>query len=375
MKQKIKSTICIIIGLMFIASNHALAKKRESSNTNATDNNYEKLLILDKRTPFKYEGNPTFDFAYGTAALRAHHPDVAIFALERAVIENPHNQQAIIELGQAYLQINDINDAETTFKRLLNQPTNAQTKALANRYLAEIQKIRDKARTKKYLLLTVIPGYDSDINSVTSASGVPLPNGGILVLSPSQRGIASYYANEAINAGVYHRVNADSPLTLFALGGFYGLHNFKTNDFNYYLSDAAVGMSSKVGKWDISFPIRIRQYTFEEAPRRSLLDVSVFTGRKITDTQRISFGVTGEKIMVKQAKGSGSVVILDGGWIYKPKSTPLNIYTNLALGVGNPDIAASGFVFNTNFYEAVLKAEWVGIANQKPFISLEYVHG
>ena len=51
-----------------------------------------------------YAGNPDFDYLYGRAALDSGHPNEAIFALQRVIINRPSDDRARLLLAQAYLR-------------------------------------------------------------------------------------------------------------------------------------------------------------------------------------------------------------------------------------------------------------------------------
>ena len=50
----------------------------------------------------KYEGDPTFDYYYGAAAIDIGEANEGVYALERVLVSQPNNHAARLELARGY---------------------------------------------------------------------------------------------------------------------------------------------------------------------------------------------------------------------------------------------------------------------------------
>src|SRR5688572_416367 len=80
---------------------------------------YEEALSAAEEMSFQQSGKPDFDFLYGVSARKAGHPEVAVFALERVILQNPKDVFAIYERALALLEINDLRGAKFSLEKVL----------------------------------------------------------------------------------------------------------------------------------------------------------------------------------------------------------------------------------------------------------------
>lgn len=111
------------------------------------------------------EGNVSFDFAYGLAAIDAGFPSHAVFALERVLQHQPDNLRARLELARGYFLLEQFESARIEFNRVLdtNPPENVQNNV--NRYLDIIRLRESRYKTTSSFFVEFGGGRDDNVNS------------------------------------------------------------------------------------------------------------------------------------------------------------------------------------------------------------------
>lgn len=113
-------------------------------------------------------GTPEFDYLFGIAALDAHRPKEAVFALERVVAEKPDFPAARMDLARAQLALGERSQAREQFRYLLTQQPPEETRVVILRYLDSIGERDMRMRARWSALGQVGAGYDSNANGSTS---------------------------------------------------------------------------------------------------------------------------------------------------------------------------------------------------------------
>ena len=214
--QLLKPLILLLCGLSASTGISSVAAAEQAA-TSSVQVSYEQLLqeaeslIYDSKSDeayallesmeFEHAGDPRFDYMMGIAALDSGNPARATFALERALSINPEFTAAHLEMGRAYLHLNDLQRAKTEFETTLAQNPSDEVRTDIKGYLAEITAKTNvrKTRLSGYIALAV--GQDSNVNSSTSESQVRVfdpPNWVIRPLDPVNVQMSdNYYATEA----------------------------------------------------------------------------------------------------------------------------------------------------------------------------------
>ena len=170
--------------LLFVASGAALCDE-------LTDR--AKQLLEQRRAREAYElllpheseraGDVEYDYLLGIAANDAGEAERAVFALERVLALQPQNHLARAEIARAYLALGERDAARREFETVRGQPIPEAAKASIERFLAAIR-AADTTRVEGFIEFGA--GYDSNVNSATSAAQVALPGfgGAIATLDP-----------------------------------------------------------------------------------------------------------------------------------------------------------------------------------------------
>lgn len=122
----------------------------------------------------RFAGQLDYDWLLGTAAFESKQYTNGIFALERVLAVDPDHRAAREMLAQTHFQLGEVEVSRQEFKQLLNQDPSAQTAKAIEKYLAAIDKAMGLSPTYT-AYLDAGSGWDSNVNSATSASNVALP--------------------------------------------------------------------------------------------------------------------------------------------------------------------------------------------------------
>jgi len=119
-----------------------------------------------------------YDYLLGIAALDSGRENLAVFALQRTIAMHPDMLGAHIDLGRAYYEIKEYDDAKKQFNMVLNHNPSHQIKNMMHQYLDSIQSIQRSKNKSLFFNIAGIVGYDSNANSATDQSqfnGFSLP--------------------------------------------------------------------------------------------------------------------------------------------------------------------------------------------------------
>ncbi|MEX2131816.1 MAG: hypothetical protein WD772_10040 [Pseudohongiellaceae bacterium] len=124
------------------------------------------------------EGDSSFDFYFGLAALESAHPNDAVFAFERvaATTRDPVlRERARLELARAYFLTNNLNASENLFNQVLasNPPQNVSQNIEA--FLQLIDTRRQAQDTSFDFSVASSFGSDGNVNSATSDGLIDTP--------------------------------------------------------------------------------------------------------------------------------------------------------------------------------------------------------
>lgn len=167
---------------------------------------YQEAYQLALGQVFNFEGHAQFDFYYGLSASRLKKFDEAQMVFERLLNDHPDQQRYRLELARCYYYSNNIAKSKKAFDKVLasNPPYDVQVNI--RQFL---QLIKQKQRNISPHLLAgadLQTGYDSNINSATSANALdfslplqtsqgPITLDGQIKLSDSQRATGSSFLN------------------------------------------------------------------------------------------------------------------------------------------------------------------------------------
>ena len=150
-------------------------------------------------------GDPVYDYLLGIAANDMHDYERAVFALERVLAVQPDNALARAEIAKAYFAMGERETARKEFESVRKQPIPQQAKDTIDRYLSAIS-ASEVTQVSGFVELGL--GYDSNVNSATSANQIALPAlGGIVAtLNPGATQRSDKFAALSTGMNITHRV-------------------------------------------------------------------------------------------------------------------------------------------------------------------------
>ena len=178
MRRAALSITRIVLGLALAVlsisalADQALDRAKQLLEQKQPSQAYELLLPLEAQRA----GDPAFDYLLGIAALDSGHRERAIFALERVLAVQPDNALARAEIARAYLAVGEKDTARREFEAVKREPIPAAARATIDRYLSAI-KAAETTQVQGYIELGL--GTDSNVNSATSSSRIPIAIPGI----------------------------------------------------------------------------------------------------------------------------------------------------------------------------------------------------
>ena len=147
-----------------------------------SQSNYQQAWQQAKKLAKTYEGDLRFDYLYGVSALETGHYDLAVFGLERVVINKPRLIRPRLELARAYLKIDNNIAALHEFTEVLRLKPPVKVRDNVNRYIQAMK----KSGGQKWIvdgLLSLTTGYDSNANFGAETSVFDTPVFGSVILN------------------------------------------------------------------------------------------------------------------------------------------------------------------------------------------------
>ncbi len=114
---------------------------------------------------FAYEGDPTFDYYYGTAAIDVGHANEGVYALERVLASQPHNHAARLEIARGYFILQEYTRSRAEFDTVLKYDPPDEVREKIYTYLDIIRLQEDRYKTTSTAYVEIGYGIDSNINS------------------------------------------------------------------------------------------------------------------------------------------------------------------------------------------------------------------
>ncbi|MCW8923742.1 MAG: surface lipoprotein assembly modifier [Gammaproteobacteria bacterium] len=112
-----------------------------------------------------HEGEPVFDYYYGTAAIDVGHANQGVYALERVLVSQPNNHAARLELARGYFILQQYSRSRAEFNIVLKHNPPEDVREKIYKYLDSIRLLEDRYKTTSAAYIEVGYGTDSNINS------------------------------------------------------------------------------------------------------------------------------------------------------------------------------------------------------------------
>lgn len=157
--------IFFAIGIFFInlAIGAELKQVLIDAQKNLAAENYTGAYKMLHKHTDEFAGNPDFDYLLGIAASRNGELGEAAIALDRVIITQPDNGEAVLMRAIVYYQMEKYEDAKKEFNKLKKSEPPAQVTSVIDRYLQLIDEKTKKHRHNFGLGLDF--GYNTNINT------------------------------------------------------------------------------------------------------------------------------------------------------------------------------------------------------------------
>jgi len=262
-----------------------LARAEALSSSAKFPEAYE-LLLREEDT---YIGVIEFDYALGRAALNAGLPDKATLAFSRVLALDPGHAGASIDIGRAYLALEDFARARATFQGLLALDPPPPVRAQLRGYLAQTEPPQAGGNLpigmsyQGYVAATL--GRSTNVNQSPAQSQVFVPAiGSNFELSNQNVKKADGFAS--VSAGLEAAQALDGTYSMILGGEFIERRNFHEFSFDLGGVNFYMGLGAAMGahQWRVQRLVG-RDY-LGESPSRDL-DAFAFNylGPLATDTQ------------------------------------------------------------------------------------------
>jgi len=195
------SLIYLVIGLTstpLYADNKKLLK---SASVMINQGEFGKAFHLLEKKEVDYAGWWQYDYLLGVAALESGKPNLAVFALQRAIAMNPNLVGARVDLGRAYYAVNEYQPAKLEFLKVLEKNPKNPVKRVAQTYLSSIKRKENPSRFGVKYFVGMSGGYDSNANSATDKESF----NGFDLNEKNRKSASSYYSLLAGMSLAYQR--------------------------------------------------------------------------------------------------------------------------------------------------------------------------
>jgi hypothetical protein len=191
-----------------------------------------------------YEGDPTFDFYYGLAAIDSGHVSRGVLALERVLMAKPTNLRVRLELARGYYLLHEDTRARKEFERVLAQNPPTKVRENIQRFLDAIRLREARYRTTAGAYVELDVGYDTNVNSGPGSRDVSFPNlPDDFTLRLDKTAVEAEDSFSTLYAGAQVNHPVAPGTAVFATVDGWGRHNSDYDQFDTGLVSAQVGAS------------------------------------------------------------------------------------------------------------------------------------
>ena len=210
-------------------------------------------------------GEPAYDFLFGLALLDSGDPQRAIFALERVLAVQPNNAQARAEIARAYLMTGERKQALLEFDTVRNMKIPDDAQRTIDRYLSAFG--AGPTRLGGYMEATA--GYDTNVNSATSANKVTIFNMFDAVLSPTARKHGAGYVG--LSGGINFNKPLNESVALVADASFNRNSITDSSPFDTQTIGGNIGLRWAEGKNALSVGLMAQVFSVDDNRNRNTL--------------------------------------------------------------------------------------------------------
>lgn len=279
-----------------------------------------------------YEGVPEFDLYYGVAALETGHLSEAAIALDRVLMLEPSNHRARVEYGRVMFLLRDYTGAEQAFSDVMAAKPPAPVQKRIQAFQDAIEARRKAREFAASLTLEVNAGYNTNINSATSAATInDLSQFGTFPLSDDDRKIESAFLDtEAV-------LNLSRPITekrvQYLTLGYRDITNEESDNFNIDILSLGAGYFATIGETQFRFPLSYQGVAIDNEFTQSFASVGFDS---VTPVDRhndwINFATLGFKRFKDDHIRDTDLAMLGTGWGYLFADTPVKTVVSAFIG-------------------------------------------
>ena len=269
-------TKCIVLGLSLgLAAQLAIADTFNATQveTLRKQGKAQQAYELALKYREQLEGDPSFDFYYGLAAIDAGKLSEGVLALERVVLTTPANTRARIELARGYFLLKEDTRARQEFELVLAKKPPATVVAKIKRYLKIIRLRESQYTSSGSAYIEVALGHDSNINSAPADASFFSPLfGANLSLSGGSLEDSDEYMTVTTGGKLTHPFEPGKQLIL----GADVSARFNSTDDIFETETWSIHAGVKWRKGDDSFGItgQVQEFELADVDNRSLVSLS-----------------------------------------------------------------------------------------------------
>jgi len=222
--------------------------------------NYKAAYQLLEPLEDERSGNVEFDYLLGLAGVESGNVTRGVFALERVLAVQPNHGNARVEIAKAHYLLGETDTSKAEFKNLLDQKPPQETTDAINRYMNAIDKSLGLTTTfAAYLDFGL--GYDSNVNSATTASTFTAP--GVLPGANFSTGNSRERSDNfmSLAGGASFRQPITKELSVFSAVNVTNRLNNDQSTFDYSYFDFNGGLKYK--KFSDTYSAALQANTFE----------------------------------------------------------------------------------------------------------------
>ncbi|HEY0268523.1 MAG TPA: surface lipoprotein assembly modifier [Methyloradius sp.] len=287
-----KKHLCSLIAATFLFSYSFLGFAGDATTDKATEllkaRDYKGAYALLEPLESEKAGNVDYDYLLGVSAVEVGEASRAIFAFERVLAVQPNNQDARAMLARAYFIAGEPENAKAEFKNVQSGKLDPAISKLVQDNILAIDKATGQATTFAAFIDLGL-GYDSNINSATSAGsivapglapGIPLTLNGNSIETDSAYGILS--------GGASFKAPVAKDFTVFGSLLASTRSNWREDTFDPSYTDVNLGASYK--KYIDTFTASVDRTDFNVNSNKFLESTGI-TGqwqRDIDDVNQVS---------------------------------------------------------------------------------------
>lgn len=218
------------------------------------------------------EGDPSFDYYYGLAAIDAGKISEGLLALERVTLTTPKNNLARLELARGYFLLKEDTRARQEFNIVLANKPPADVIANVKKFIRIIRLRETQYKSSSSAYVEVALGHDTNINSAPADATFFSPLFGTLSLTGGGLEESDDFINVSAGGKLTHPFEPGKQLFLGVdvSARYYSTdEEFETESWNIY---AGV----KWRKNDNSFGITglVQEFELNDIDNRSLVSLS-----------------------------------------------------------------------------------------------------